>query len=97
MVGMITDVGNFRKINEDYVGYYIDETKEIYIVADGMGGHNAGEVASKLAVNSIIEYLKDIEDKEDIECQLIKAIKKANEHIFNLSCEKKNMREWELL
>ncbi|MCG4578948.1 Stp1/IreP family PP2C-type Ser/Thr phosphatase [Clostridium cochlearium] len=89
MVGMITDVGNFRKINEDYVGYYIDETKEIYIVADGMGGHNAGEVASKLAVNSIIEYLKDIEDKEDIECQLIKAIKKANEHIFNLSCEKK--------
>ncbi|RXI47639.1 Stp1/IreP family PP2C-type Ser/Thr phosphatase [Clostridium tetani] len=89
MVGMITDVGNFRKINEDYVGYYIDETKEIYIVADGMGGHNAGEVASELAVNTVIEYLSNMEDTEDIEWQLTKAIKKANENIFKLACTKK--------
>lgn len=88
MVGMITDVGNFRKINEDYVGYYIDETKEIYVVADGMGGHNAGEVASELAVNTVIEYLKNIEEI-DIEWQLTKAIKKANENIFELSHTKK--------
>lgn len=88
MVGMITDIGNFRKINEDYVEYYIDETKEIYIVADGMGGHNAGEIASELAVSSIINYLNNMEDVEDIEYELIKAIKKANENIFKLSHEK---------
>ena len=88
MVGMITDIGNFRKINEDYVEYYIDETKEIYIVADGMGGHNAGEIASELAVSSIINYLKNMEDVEDIEYELIKAIKKANENIFKLSHKK---------
>lgn len=88
MVGMITDVGNFRKINEDYVEYYIDETKEIYIVADGMGGHNAGEIASELAVSTIINYLKDMEDVEDIEYEFIKAIKKANENIFKLSHKK---------
>ena len=50
MVGMITDVGNVRKTNEDYLSYHLDENNAIYVVADGMGGHNAGEVASKMAV-----------------------------------------------
>ena len=36
---------------------------KIYLVADGMGGHNAGEIASKIAVKSIIDYL--IEHSED--------------------------------
>ena len=46
MVGALSDVGNIRRINEDYLGYHLDETQNIYIVADGMGGHNGGEVAS---------------------------------------------------
>ncbi|MBF4691674.1 Stp1/IreP family PP2C-type Ser/Thr phosphatase [Fusibacter ferrireducens] len=46
-----TDVGRRRDNNEDYV--LVNETIKLYIVADGMGGHNAGEVASKIACESI--------------------------------------------
>ncbi|GAU78746.1 Stp1/IreP family PP2C-type Ser/Thr phosphatase [Fusibacter sp. 3D3] len=46
-----TDVGKKRDNNEDYI--LINETLGLYIVADGMGGHNAGEVAAKIACESI--------------------------------------------
>ena len=47
----ITDVGLKRESNEDY--FSIDNALGLYIVADGMGGHLAGEVASKVAVEVI--------------------------------------------
>ncbi len=50
-----TDVGMKRRLNEDV--FLIDERTGAYIVADGMGGHSAGEVASKLAVDAIAEHL----------------------------------------
>ena len=40
----ITDVGRKRKGNEDSL--FLDDDMQLYIVADGMGGHNAGEVAA---------------------------------------------------
>ncbi len=57
-------VGKIRKNNEDYcMGDIIhikdDESIGIYALADGMGGHNKGEVASKIAVESIMSFLKD--------------------------------------
>ena len=59
MLGILSDVGNVRKTNEDSVGYFEDGDIDIYVVADGMGGHNAGEVASELATKVIIEYIKE--------------------------------------
>jgi protein phosphatase len=60
---MASDVGKIRKNNEDYCKGEIIETKDgeigIFAIADGMGGHKKGEVASKLAVENIIEFLKD--------------------------------------
>ena len=52
----ITDIGRRRDQNEDSL--FIDDSMGLYVVADGMGGHNAGEVASKLVVETIRDYLK---------------------------------------
>jgi serine/threonine protein phosphatase PrpC len=52
-----THPGLIRELNEDY--FYHDDYLGLYIVADGLGGHTAGEVASKIAVESIIDSVKD--------------------------------------
>src|SRR5207245_8441042 len=57
-----TDVGKQREQNEDSPFMLISEDKDrgLFIVADGMGGYQAGEVASKLAVQKISEALKSL-------------------------------------
>lgn len=50
-----SDVGKMRSVNEDY--FWVNPTKNLYIVADGMGGHNAGEVASQNATKLVDAYL----------------------------------------
>ena len=55
-----TDLGKARDINEDF--YYIarnEEDLKLYILADGMGGYNGGEIASKLATLSVKSYIEN--------------------------------------
>jgi len=96
-----SDVGKVRKLNEDYCGYYFQEggAISVFILADGMGGHNAGEVASKAAVESILAYAAGfiersgaaINEKEIAEfCS--EAITKANTDVINLSSRSYEMR-----
>jgi protein phosphatase len=85
MVGLLTDIGNVRKINEDYMGYKEDDEKKIYIVSDGMGGHNAGEVASKLAVETVLEYINSIPCLQDLETVLKEAVQLSNKKVYELS------------
>lgn len=85
MVGMLSDIGNVRKINEDSVGFYNGDDFDIYIIADGMGGHNAGEVASKIAVDSTISYIKSKETIMDMESVLVESIKVANKKIYDVA------------
>lgn len=85
MVGILSDIGNVRKINEDFVGFYEGDGIGVYIIADGMGGHNAGEVASKLAVETTISRIKSLNSIEDMENALIDSIKIANRKIFEVA------------
>ena len=85
MIGLITDVGMVRSLNEDFVEYLENENFGIYVVADGMGGHNAGEVASKIAAQGIVEYISNRVDTEDKYELLESAIKNVNHKIYTHS------------
>ena len=52
-----TDVGSVRPLNEDSVR--IVPEMNIAVLADGMGGHKAGEIASRMAVNALCNYFEE--------------------------------------
>lgn len=59
-VGNLTDVGLVRKQNEDYYGKYEGHFGSLFLVCDGMGGHARGDIASRLAVETIRQYFQGI-------------------------------------
>ena len=80
----ITDVGMVRQVNQDYVfttGKPLGILQNLFVVADGMGGHQAGDYASKCTVEVMIKEIAKSEG-EDIERVLVKAIKSANREII---------------
>lgn len=96
--GGITDIGKVRENNEDYI--YIpgeNDGMKLFVLADGMGGANAGEMASSTAVKFIKNYIKEnfikIErTKEGLERLLRNAIRATNKHVFELSNSKREYR-----
>lgn len=88
-----TDLGKARELNED--SYYIpsDENElRIYMLADGMGGYNGGEVASKLAIESARKYLTNnfntiTHDRINIEELIRSSMEYANMVVFEKSKE----------
>src|SRR5579863_9573571 len=60
----ITDVGCVREKNEDRI--FIDDSRGLYIVADGMGGHTHGELAAELAISTIQHYIGSSRDRFDV-------------------------------
>lgn len=81
-----SDIGRHREINEDYLYAGSFGDYYVFVIADGMGGHLAGEVASKLAVESIIAFIEDKSHMlEDTVRIISESIRYANEEIYRLS------------
>ncbi len=93
-----TDVGQVRDHNEDFITE--NESQGFAVLADGMGGLNAGEVASSMCVHLLVDELNDyrngtslieaeiISNESDLSVQaevLRKAVEKANDSIFHVS------------
>ncbi len=76
----ITDTGLKRDHNEDSI--FFSDRYALYLVADGMGGHDQGEVASSLAVKTIVE---NFEKRNRPSFSLVEAIEEANRAIYNYS------------
>ena len=85
----MTDIGRRRKVNQDYV-YASDQPvgnlPNLYIVADGMGGHKAGELASSYAVQKVVEAIQRSMDTRPA-LILQKAVRYANYRLYEKAGE----------
>ncbi len=76
-----TDVGRVRERNED--DHLVDEERRLYVVADGLGGHPAGDVASRTAVRAVHVAVTDALDVgEDTTRALVGALHTAHETVL---------------
>ncbi len=90
MVFAKSDIGKSREINQDY--YYISQDTDVprlYILADGMGGYKGGEIASKLATDSVKSYINSNFDENLVEKdEILKLIESAVEYANMVVYEK---------
>lgn len=86
-----TDTGRTRPNNED--SFIILPKACLMMVADGMGGHNAGEVASRAAIESMVRLVghgalhKARNNQEEIRHRLIHDLRQTNEQVMAMACE----------
>ena len=88
-----TDIGNIRKINEDYI-FASDESvgllPNLYIVADGMGGHQAGDYASRYATERLVRLIAESTKKNPVAI-INESIRIVNEELYSQSKASRNL------
>ena len=85
----LSDLGRVRTNNEDYIGHVAPETPAkarshgwLFVLADGVGGHRQGEVASRIAVESLLAGFRDSPAVNSFEPLLVRLIKQANTKVY---------------
>ena len=87
-----SSIGKVRKENQDY--FYIptlEDDLKLFIIADGMGGYNGGKIASELAVDNVVQYIKNNFDEENIEQIVKKSVTYANKEVYEKSIQDKEL------
>ncbi len=92
--GFKSDRGRVRVNNQD--SFFIMPNENIFIVADGVGGHTSGELASRTAVSRIAEVLRDnpVEEGDDddtVKAKIIKALMVVNEQLYDMACDQETL------
>lgn len=88
-----TDVGCVRKMNQDFLYYSkepVGQLPNLFIVADGMGGHNAGDYASRMAVENFVDYL--MKSPPDLPIRMVDdAIRNVNQLVMEKASQHKDL------
>src|SRR6266511_3035294 len=88
-IGKCTQLGNYRENNEDAVDIKVFPDMTVCVVADGMGGQNAGEVASKTAIEILPRELKEklvgVLSNDQTRAVIRRAIVQANEEVMHMA------------
>ncbi len=79
----LTDPGCVREINEDSIGHWPHEDGWLFAVADGCGGHNAGEVASAMALEVLAREMERAPGTWSVSKRLRRSIQEANLRIYD--------------
>ena len=82
----MTDVGRAREINQDYLFTSenpVGTLPNLFVVADGMGGHKAGDVAARFAVETLVHYIESQKEESNPLRVLQSAIAAANEQLYD--------------
>ena len=90
----ITDIGRKRELNEDYIytsGQPIGALPNLFIVADGMGGHKAGDYASVHTVDRFVEVIRELGEEHGVQDAINEAVTAANAYIYQRSRENSNL------
>jgi protein phosphatase len=90
----ISDIGPTRGNNEDCCGHFVPATPEAarsrgwcFAVADGVGGQEGGEVASRVAIETVLAGFPSVSSSEPLSAALPRILQKANQRVFEASAE----------